>query len=92
VSSSSRIVASPSTIGGISDETSITPKATTHIHVIAVVMTRKPSLLAVASSTEATAYSRTNGLPASTPTRTIRNRPALLSGCSQRSRKSSGAA
>ena len=86
----SRMVASPSTMGGISDEISMMPNAATHIQVIASVTDLKPSLRAVASSTESSAYSRTNGCPISTPTSAIRNSPALLSGCSQRSNTSVG--
>ena len=62
----------------------------THIQVIAVVIVRKPWVLAVSASTDSTAYSRTNGRPISRPTRAMRNRPRLLSGCSQRSSTLSG--
>ena len=86
----SRMVASPSTTGGISVEASMMPNAPTHIQVIAAVTDLKPSLRAVASSTVSSAYSLTNGCPASTPTSAIRNSPALLSGCSQRSSTSVG--
>ena len=62
----------------------------THIQVIAVVIVWKPWVFAVSASTDATAYSRTNGRPISSPTSAMRNSPRLLSGCSQRSRTSSG--
>ena len=74
------MVASPSTIGGISENTVISPNAATHIHVMAVVMYRKPPLAAVRASTVATAYSRTNGRPIRAPTAAIANNPKLLTG------------
>ena len=52
---SSRIVASPSTTGGITESTVIAPNSTTHSHVMPVVIVRKLSPRAVASSTESTA-------------------------------------
>ena len=49
-----------------------------------------PSVFAVSASTEAAAYSRTNGRPISSPISAIRNSPRLLSGCSHRSSTSLG--
>ena len=55
MSPASRIVAPPSTSGGIADTAVMPAKAPTQSHVIAVVTTRKPSERAVAASTDAVA-------------------------------------
>lgn len=88
----SRTVAAPSTTGGINAESVITQNAPIHIHVMRDVTHRKPSLAAVAASTDELAYSRTNGLPSSAPASATTNSPRLDSGCSHRSRTPSSRA
>ena len=53
------------------------------------VMVAKPSVRAVRSSTDAAAYSRTNGLPTASPPSATRKIPRLDRGCIQRASTSS---
>src|SRR5437899_3802052 len=81
------MVASPCTIGGITDDTVMPANAATQIHVSSEVIFWNSSLSTTSFGWSTSANSRTNGLPTSAPINATRKIPALLNGCIHRSMK-----